>query len=107
MQQLDDESGDQPQVTLDKVGRSTHRSTGSGQAFTTHQRTDLRWIYRLDGVDSERTYPTAGDAERGALAALMAAAKRKTEAWKMAFLAAVVAVPILYGLFFLYRLVTG
>ena len=107
MQQIDDESGEEPLVTAEKVGRSTQRSTESGQAFTTHQRSDLRWVYRLDGAYSERTYPTAGDAERGALAALMAAAKRKTAVWKLAFLAAVIAVPVLYFLLYLFRRITG
>ncbi len=39
--------------------------------FSVHQnREDLRWSYRLDGEVSERTYPTAGDAERAALIAI-------------------------------------
>ncbi len=107
MQQFGDESDDGPQDFIEKAGRSTSGSTERGQAFTTHQRADLRWIYRLDGKESERTYPTAGDAERGALAALMAQAKKKAQTWKLAFVAAIASTPILYVLYYIYRVMTG
>lgn len=46
--------------------------------FSVHPiRGERRWYYRIDGKDSERTYPTAGDAERACLIALKKEAKNR------------------------------
>ncbi len=95
---------DTPQAETPKAGRTTARETGSGAAFTTHQRKDLRWIYRIDGKDSERTYPTAGEAERGAMNALHEMRKNRPEHWKTWFIIAAAVAPILYGLWSLARM---
>ncbi len=89
-----------------KAGRSTHRVTESGSVFTTHQRADLRWIYRIDGTDSPKTYPTAGEAERAAMAALKAA-QPKNELWKWLLILAVASAPVWYVLLMVVRLVLG
>jgi len=73
---------------------------------TTHQRADLRWIYRIDGKDSEKTYPTAGEAERGAEAALRAARPKNTN-WQWLLILAVASTPIWWLLIFLVRTLTG
>ncbi len=73
--------------------------------FTTHQRDDLRWIYRIDGVASTKAYPTAGEAERGAVGKLVAEAKaRQDRAWKSKLILAAILVPVVYFLFFLARM---
>jgi len=96
-----------PPADRAKAGRSTTRETESGLLFTTHQRTDLRWFFRIDGKDSETTYPTAGEAERGALAALKAAAKNRPEPWKWWLIIAAASAPIIYFVAFLVRLITN
>ena len=102
----DGEPPREPLVTGKGVN-STVRETESGMVFTTHQRSDLRWFYRIAGVDSDKTYPTAGEAERGAMAALKAAAKAKPESWKWWMIIAVACAPIIYVLMFLVRLITN
>ena len=97
----------EPLVKRGKGVSSTSRETDTGEVFTTHQRADLRWFYRLDGRDSERTYPTAGEAERGAIAALHAAAKARPDNWKWWMVAAVACAPILYFLYYLFLMMTG
>ena len=93
------------QHQLEKAGRSTSRTTADGRLFTTHQRDDLRWIYRIDGKASEKTYPTAGEAERGALLGLAAMAKaNRDESWKIKIIWAVVLAPLAYFLVFLVRM---
>ncbi len=74
--------------------------------FTTHQRPDLRWIYRIDGKDSEKTYPTAGEAERGATKALREARPTGVN-WQWLLILAVASLPIWWVLIFLVRLLTG
>ncbi len=95
---------EKPQAEAAKAGRSTSRETSSGAPFTTHQRADLRWFFRIDGKDSERTYPTAGEAERGAINALHEMRKNRPEHWKGWFIAAAAVAPILYGLWSLARM---
>ncbi len=72
--------------------------------FKLHQRADLRWVYQLDGQDSETTYPTAGEAERGALGAMRAArANDKTMHWWMVW--AAVIIPVAAVLWFVVQLI--
>jgi hypothetical protein len=93
-------------MATEKAGRTTDRVTDDGNYFTTHQRPDLRWIYRLDGQDSEKTYPTAGEAERGAIAALRAA-RPKNDIWKLLMILAVASLPVVYVLRFVVGMLTG
>ena len=73
--------------------------------FSTHQRDDLRWIFRINDKASEKTYPTAGEAERGAMAALTLMAKaNRDESWKIKIIWFVVLAPLAYFLFFLVRM---
>ena len=103
----DGEPSHEPLVNHGRGVSSTSQETESGMVFTTHQRADLRWFYRIKGQDSEKTYPTAGEAERGAMAALKAAAKAKPERWKWWMIVAVACAPIIYFLMFLVRLITN
>jgi hypothetical protein len=96
----------EPLVKRGKGVNSTSRETETGQVFTTHQRSDLRWFYRLDGRDSEKTYPTAGEAERGAIAALRAAAKSRPDTWKWWMVIAAACAPVIYALYVLGRMLT-
>jgi hypothetical protein len=64
---------------------------------------DLRWVYRIDGKDSEKTYPTAGEAERGAMAA-MHAARPRNDSWKWWLVAAAAVVPVIWFLIHLVRM---
>ena len=93
---------------LEKAVRTTTRSTMGGEIFTTHQRDDLRWIYRIDGVASTKAYPTAGEAERGALATLQDAIKtRQDRAWKSKVILAMLLVPVVYVVLSVLRLLLG
>ncbi len=73
---------------------------------TTHQRSDLRWIYRIDGKDSEKTYPTAGEAERGAAAAVKNS-RPKREGWQWWLILAIASLPVWWLLIFIVRMLTG
>jgi hypothetical protein len=95
---------DTSQPDRGKAGRSTSQETDSGMVFTTHQRADLRWFYRIDGKESERTYPTAGEAERGALMALNEQRKNRPDHWKTWIIVAVAVAPILYCVWSLARM---
>ena len=69
--------------------------------FNLHQRADLRWVFQLNGKDSQTTYPTAGEAERGAVAAMRAAkTDDKSMHWLMVWAAVIipVAVVLWFGL---------
>jgi hypothetical protein len=70
---------------------------------TTRQREDLRWVYQIDGKDSEGSWPTAGEAERGAYAALKAM-RPKNDAWKLILLVALASTPVLWVLAYVGRL---
>ena len=71
--------------------------------FKLHQRADLRWVFQLNGKDSDKTYPTAGEAERGALAAMRAAKTQdKSMHWMMVW--AAVIIPVAAMLWFGLRL---
>jgi hypothetical protein len=74
----------------------------------TRQRADLRWVFSIDGEDSETTYPTAGEAERGALAAVTArrAAQAAKEPWKWMLVVAAGVVPVVWFLVQLVRMLT-
>ncbi len=104
MQHDSEELGDEISHPLGEKGPSTRRVTGAGQPFTTHQQPDLRWKYRIDGKDSERTYPTAGEAERGALAQLVLLRKKQYDSWKILPVIAMVLAPVAYVLWLVYRL---
>lgn len=93
-------------MKMEKAGRSTLNVTDSGASFTTHQRKDLRWIFRINGQDSETSYPTAGEAERAGYAALKAARPRD-DRWKLLFIIAVASAPIWYLLRFVIGMLTG
>ena len=80
---------------------------GSIRDFTIHQRSDLRWVFRIDGEDSVKTYPTAGEAERGAIAAVIKIRKQKMDSWKVAPIALAIATPVLYLLWLAYRFISS
>ena len=107
MQNFGDDAPTEPEQPEHHEIASTHRVAESGQAFTTHQMSDLRWIFRIDGQDSERTYPTAGEAERGAIAALAAIRKKKLDSWKVVPLIAVALAPVVYIILLIYRYLTS
>ena len=69
----------------------------------TYQRSDLRWVYSIDGKDSENTYPTCGEAERGAWAAIRDA-NRPSDAWKWWMVLAAIVIPVLWFLSHLIRM---
>lgn len=97
---------DTPKVAAIKAVRSTASTTNSGTTFTTHQGEDRRWYFRINGKNSERTYPTAGEAERGAISALRAEAKNRPEPWKWWLIVAVALAPIIYFIWTLVRMMT-
>ncbi len=107
MHQDSEERADEVSHPLGQKGSSTQRVTGAGQPFTTHQQPDLRWRYRIDGKDSERTYPTAGEAERGALAQLVLLRKKQYDSWKIWPVITMALAPIVYILWLAYRFITG
>ena len=102
-----EQHGDEASHPLGQKGPSTQRVTGAGQPFTTHQQQDRRWRYRIDGQDSERTYPTAGEAERGALAQLVLLRKKQFDSWKILPVIAMVLAPIVYIVWLAYRYLTA
>ena len=104
MQHDSEELADDANRPLGGLGAFTQKVTTAGQPFTTHQKPDLRWIYRIEGVDSERTYPTAGEAERGALAKLVMMRRKQFDSWKILPVIAMILAPVAYGLWLLYRL---
>ncbi|MEI9964073.1 MAG: hypothetical protein WDM92_04610 [Caulobacteraceae bacterium] len=68
--------------------------------FTTHQRADLRWVYVIDGRESEKSWPTCGEAERAGFIAAKAG-RPKNEAWKRYLVWAVLSLPLLWLLWWL------
>jgi hypothetical protein len=76
--------------------------------FTTRQREDLRWTYQIEGRESEKSWPTAGEAQRAAWDAVnKAKASSKETNWQWYLLYAVLAIPVLWLFLFLVRLVLG
>ncbi len=71
---------------------------------TSQRKDDLRWIYTIDGKDSETTYPTAGEAERGAMAAM--SARPAHEPWKIWLVLAAAVVPVVWFLVQMFRMLT-
>lgn len=96
---------DEPRT--DEVAPSTPGPVGAVRDFTIHQRNDLRWVFRIDGEDSAKTYPTAGEAERGAIAAVIKIRKQKMDSWKVAPIALAIATPVLYLLWLAYRFISS
>ena len=72
--------------------------------FTIRQRADLRWVYQIDGKDSDQTWATAGEAERGATAA-MRKGKPGTAGWQMGMVWGLACVPVLWILVYVVRLI--
>ena len=70
------------------------------------QRPDLRWHFQIDGKLSDKTYPTAGEAQRGAEAFILATRRSPVSIpWQWFMLLAAAAVPAIYVLMLLKRLV--
>ena len=70
------------------------------------QRKDLRWVYIIDGKESEKTYPTAGDAQRGAWN-YHVKTRPKNEGWKLAVIIAMACAPVVWLIVFVFRLLTS
>jgi len=70
------------------------------------QRPDLRWHFEFEGKLSDKTYPTAGEAQRGAEAYILATRRKPMNfPWQSILLLAAAAVPVIYVLMLLLRLV--
>jgi hypothetical protein len=78
----------------------------SGPEFRVLQRPDLRWHFEVEGKLSDRTYPTAGEAQRGAEAYILATRRKPVGfPWQWLLVLAAAAVPVIYVLMLLLRLV--
>jgi hypothetical protein len=72
--------------------------------FSVHPiRGERRWYYRLDGKDSEKTYPTAGDAERAGIIAMKMANKNRPPKLQLALITAIGGIGLLSFLLYLVR----
>jgi hypothetical protein len=89
-------------------------SNGEGQAisevggpdYRVLQRPDLRWHFEIDNKLSDKTYPTAGEAQRGAEAFILATRRKPFSfPWQWLMLLAAACVPVIYVLMLLLRLV--
>lgn len=86
--------------------RSSEIAEVAGPDYRVMQRPDLRWHFEIEGRLSDKTYPTAGEAQRGAEAFILAT-RRKPVAfpWQWLLVIAAACVPVLYVLALLLRLV--
>ena len=86
--------------------RSSEDAEGAGPDYRILQRPDLRWHFEIDGKLSDRTYPTHGEARRGAEAYILATRRKPVSfPWQWLLVIAAACVPVVYVLALLLRLV--